>query len=214
VVDADLARAEAAAASGDHVAAWTQLDRVVVELACLSEVVSAPTAARVFTLRAEVRRARGDAGGAGDEDATAAAFSGAPVESGAFVRSVGGGSSGPWLDGRVVPAAGASVVTGPHLFQYTEAGTIRSGWLTVGGPLAVVFPGGLPRPLLDGLSDPARRETAELWLRATVDAPAVYVTSRGGMWLVELTDPARTTELAAPAENATVPPSTKRGKRP
>ncbi len=212
-VDTELARAEAARAAGDLAEAWTLLDLVVVHLGCLTEVASAATASRAFALRAQVRSARGDTEGIAEEEAAAAAFS-AGAGGPATVSTVGAGASGPWLDGRTL-APGGGVAPGLHLLQYAEAGGVRSGWLTVGGPVVVVFPGGLARPVLPGLADPARRPAVESVLRAVVDAPVAYVTADGGMWLVELADPPRTTELTPPASGRPPDaPDAKRKKHP
>lgn len=206
-VAAELARAQAAFDGGDLGESWTRLDLAVVELGCLSEVAAPTTAAQAFSLRAKVRAARGEP--AAEEQAAAAAFSSAPAGT-TPIAVVGAGTVGPWLDGRSLTS---TVVPGLHLLQFPEAGAVRSGWLTVGGPVTIVFPGGVTRPVLDGLGDAARRPVVEAVLRATVDAPAAYV-SAGGLWLVELSEPVRTTELVAPPPApAPLPEPTKRRRR-
>jgi hypothetical protein len=195
-VDADLARAAAAVDRGDA-DAWTQLDRLVVELGCLTQVASPPVGARAFALRAAVRRARGDApADLALEDAVAASFSAPTGE--VPVRFVGGGTSGPWVDGRAA-AAPARFSPGLHLLQYTGAKGVRSGWLTVQGEVTVVFADAITRPALDGLSDPVRQEAALAVVASLVEPPVAYVVSGGGIWHVELTPTPVVTELTPPA---------------
>lgn len=193
-LEADLTRARAAlAAAAPDVDA--QLDRLVVALGCAGRVVPTRVGAAAFRLRADRRAATGQDAAA--ELVTAEGFEVAG-EGPLAVRPVTGASSGPWLDGRPVPAEGCGARPGLHLLQYARGGEVRSGWLTVGGDVRLVFPATLP-PSLGALSDPARRPVAEALVAAIVEGPSAYVAESGGLWLVQLGDPAATTELTPPA---------------
>lgn len=231
--ESELVRAEAAWAQGDEVGALDHLDLAVAALGCLSELVDPTVAARTFLLRGALEARRGEEEAALGELRAALSFqpdlswdSRFPVEgevllaqataaTEAYTVSVlpPGTSSGPWVDGRIVPGdgAGLSVAPGLHLAQHPTPAGIRSAWLVVEGDATIVLPGMYRRPVLALIADPATRAPVERLLAATLPgAPAAYVSWGGGMWLVSLQGEAPLTEelVAVPP-----PPAPTTGKR-
>lgn len=214
-----LARAEAGLREEDDRAALDQLDLAVAELGCLAELADPAVAARIFQLRGVLL-------GQEDEDAgkaelrTALAFSGEltwgvhePRLGPELVQAVAEEprpyvvhvsppqrSSGPWLDGRPVPAEGLDVRRGLHLVQYATPAGIRSGWLVVGGDVRVVLPMAYREPILAALQDPvAQAPVVDLLAAALPDFKAAYVAHAGGLWLVsEVGDKIEVSELIPP----------------
>jgi len=203
-VRAELARAEAALSEGDDVRLVDHLDLAVVKLGCLSEVVDAPAVARVFLLRGGVAAEAGRVDEAKGELATALALhdkviwpAGYPTEGSDLLAAVAATapagqlevepapSSGPWIDGKELPAdAPMAVASGLHLAQHSARTGLESSWLVVGGSAVWTLPEALPPSALDAFADGAFDAVAESMMAAHADQPAAYVAHRGGLWLL------------------------------
>jgi len=221
VVRADLSRAEAAWVKKDTLSTIDHLDLAVTQLGCLSEIVEAAVAVRIFMLRAEL-----ELNGPNPEDAsgelrtavafapdvtwTAASVDGAAIldeeraaEATAVVAVVPpAGGAGPWIDSRAFPQGSTEmrVAPGLHLVQHGSPAGIRSAWLLVGGDAMLVVPGNFRRPILDAIVLPETRHPVEALLATTLPGfTAGYVSYAQGLWLVTLEDGVvATTEIAAP----------------
>lgn len=232
----ELVRATAAwNGSQDEVATQDHLDLAVAHLGCLGELADPQVAAQVFLLRGALEARRGDPEVARNELRTALAFrpdlvwdSRLPLEGETVFAEVQQGGpagrlevvpsglqSGPWVDGRLLPADGVEVGVGLHLAQHASAAGIRSSWLVVGGDARLVLPGSFRRPILEKVADPQARDSVEALLAATLPSfQAAYVAYGGGLWLVsqgpEGLDCLELRALPAPAAEET---GGKRGKK-
>jgi hypothetical protein len=61
---------------------------------------------------------------------------------------------------------------------------LRSAWLTLDEDAALVIPANFRKPVLERLSEPARRLEVERLLLATVGSGPIYVVAGGGLWLI------------------------------
>ena len=235
-VRAELVRAEAALGVDDLMATTDHLDLAVAELGCLSEVVEASVAARVFLLRGALIAESGRPDEARGEIRTSLAFdakinwpSGYPVSGQALVAEEAGNPTrhpvaavpdpglGPWIDGAEVQDS-AELSEGLHLFQYGGPKGIRSAWLVVGGAGSIVVPEKFQAPVLAPFAKADTRADLERLLAGSIDAfEAAYVAHAGGLWLVVAEGAgASTTELVAPPPPPPPPepePTKKRDKK-
>lgn len=216
-VRTDLTRAEIAWAQADTVGTLDHLDLAVARLGCLTEVVDAPVASRVFLLRGALAAVRGDEPAADNEFRTAR-FLDPEVAWRDDLSEVGravfetpqapeilssveilptGNASGPWIDGAEIDA-GIRVPEGLHLAQYSSAMGIRSAWLSVGGDAILVLPGSFRRPVVQRMAEPAQQGQVEALVAATIpDLRAAYVAHEGGLWLITRDgDGTTTTEIS------------------
>jgi hypothetical protein len=220
---AHAVRAEAAWREGDAAGALDQLDLGIAALGCLTERVEPAVAARMFLLRGGLFARNGDAGAAKAELQTAlaldpeAAWSASLPPDGAplldLVRAVAEDapvdvlpavrSAGPWLDGHDPVDGGFSVRPGLHLLQAPSTAGLQTAWLTVEAGATVVLPSGYRGAVLPMLGDAAARPEVERLLQTTLGAPAAYVVSGGGVWLVTFDGDAPVTEqlVAPPVED-------------
>lgn len=197
-------RGEAALQAGDPVGARDQLDLGISGLSCLSERVDAAVAGRLFLVRGALMASQGDTTGAAAELATALSFAptsryeGLPLAGAAVFEEVSAAASravlrvtpageggGAWVDGQSTPSDGAfSLRPGLHLVQIPSTKGLRSAWLTLDEDAALVIPANFRKPVLERLSEPARRLEVERLLLATVGAGPIYVAAGGGLWLI------------------------------
>lgn len=234
-VSAEVARAEAAWVRNDKMGAMDHLDLAVAYAGCLSELVEPGPAAVAFRLRAasametdrkaaigELRTALAfqsqlgwsDTLPEGGPDLLNDARQGDRIE----VKLVPLGTpTGPWIDGQTV-SGNALLSPGLHLLQYSSPAGIRSAWIVVGGPAALVVPGGFRRPVLERVLDEAARPELEMLVAATVqDFFAAYLYHDGGIWLVTPDESGlvATTEITPPSGPPAEPecPPGKAGKK-
>jgi len=231
----DFVRAEAALTAEDELAAADQLDLAVAKLGCLSEVADGPTAAKVFLLRGALAAADGRTDDAKGELRTALSLdpnaswpATYPVEGSHVLAEVLAeearftlfvtpeATSGPWIDGHDV-ADKVSLRPGLHLAQHSARTGLSTAWLVVGGEATWALPDALPTSALDrfvpddGGSDPG--PTAHVLAGAFPDAAAVYVSHRGGLWLVLREGASATVTELTPAEPVVAPPEPDDGKK-
>ncbi len=215
-IRADYARAKAAWVNGDRFRAMDQLDLAVSKIGCLSQVVDPEVAARVFLLRGALNAtddtvdpatSRGELRTAIEfvrdlafddslpEDARpvfdAVRAEVADADSGELAtlsvvpsRTV----SGPWVDGRQVVGS-MDLRPGLHLFQYSSAEGVRSGWLSLGGAAEVVLPGQVRGPVLERMVEAEGHALVGALLDVAVEPlTAAYVLHGGGLWLLSKGD--------------------------
>lgn len=225
-------RAETSWENGSPAEAMDQLDLGIAGLGCLSERVENPVAGRLFLLRGALIARSGDAEGARSEFRTALSLGVAPTWPEGFpaegqplfeevtretssanlsMMPVFTGAS-PIIDGITVNMAEVQKLRpGLHLLQVPSTAGLRSAWLTVDGEATLVIPGNYRRPVLEQMSDAAGRMTVESLLVSTLGGEGVYISNKGGLWLLTAEDGIpHTTTLVAPPPPP--PPSTK--KRP
>lgn len=216
---AHAVRAEAAWRDGDAAAALDQLDLGIAALGCLTERVEPGIAARMFLLRGGLFAMNGDMGAARAELQTALGLDPAATWAGSLppdgaplldeVRAIAADapvgvlpaarSAGPWLDGHAPGDDGFQVRPGLHLLQAPSTAGLQTAWLTVEGGAKVVLPGSYRGAVLPRLGVEAERAEVERLLQTTLGAPAAYVVSGGGVWLVTFEGDAPATEqLVAP----------------
>jgi len=241
----DFVRAEASLTAEDEMATADHLDLAVAKLGCLSEVADGPTAAKVFLLRGALAAAdkrtedaKGELRTALSLDPNASWPPGYPVEGSHVLADVLAdeerfilkvtpeATSGPWIDGRDV-GADVPVRRGLHLAQHSARTGLSTSWLVVGGDATWALPDALPTSALDrflpaddGTTDPG--PAAHVLAGSFPDAAAVYVSHRGGLWLVqrvgagveivELTPPAAPEPEAEP-DDGKKKKKDKKGKR-
>ena len=125
----------------------------------------------------------------------------------------GARSAGPWVDGAAADPAGPLRLTpGLHLLQVASTAGLRSAWLTVEGPAALVIPSAWRGAPLAGLADPAAApELIDLLRAGLPQATVAYAAAGGGLWLVDLAaEGASVTTVVAPPPP---PPPEKSGRR-
>jgi hypothetical protein len=113
----------------------------------------------------------------------------------------GARSAGPWVDGVAAPAAEPLRLTpGLHLLQVASTAGLRSAWLTVEGPSALVIPSAWRGAPLPGLADAAAApELIDLLRAGLPQASLAYATAGGAIWLVDLApDGGSVTTVVAP----------------
>lgn len=200
---AEIVRAEAALRTGDTVAIATHLDLAVARLGCLTEVVDAPVAARAFLLRGGLAAEQGLLDEARDEIRTALALdpdilwppaypvAGTPVLAEVMAETerhtlhvVPQASSGPWINGREIPAGEPLTLRpGLHLAQHSARAGLTSAWLVVRGDATWVLPDALPPAPLDAFADVPSHTLPTVLVATFPEAAGVYVAHRGGLWL-------------------------------
>jgi hypothetical protein len=230
LANAELARAEAAWVKGDAALAMDHLDMAVAMLGCLSELVDARTAAKVFLLRGALQAVDAPDVASG-EVRTALALNpdlewddrypenGLPVlvaqrkvePSIELAPAPAVSAAGPWLDG-VKLAEPREVAEGLHLAQYSGPGGIQSAWLVVASPATLVVPTSYRRPVLETLVDAAAHpEVAALLAAAVPEFEVGYASWNDGLWLVSAEESGLvTTEIAPPTPP---PPPEEPGKK-
>ncbi len=218
-VRTEQVRAAAAWSRGDTLAAMDHLDVAVARLSCLSELVDPEVVAGLFLLRGGLLAHAGEEAAAAQEldsalafDATVAWHDRYPVAGESLLVAARarrsdititvyppGGSSGPWIDGRIVKGE-LAVRSGLHLVQSASTAGIRSAWLVVGSDAALVVPSSYRRTVLSTMTDPAQHTRVAALLQATLPGmSAAYVASGGGLWLITIEGASpHTTELIAP----------------
>lgn len=225
-VRADFARARAAFVDGNRFRAMDHLDLAVARIGCLSEVVDRDVAAQVFLFRGaltatadppDLDTARGELRTAIElvrdlsfpdwlPEGAKPAFEAVHAEVDEADRGElatltvvpANPVSGPWVDGVAVKVT-ADLRPGLHLFQYSSAKGIRSGWLSLGGDAEVVLPEQVRGPVLDTMAQPDGQRLVAAMLDVTVsDLSAAYVTHQGGLWLLSKTGSAIDTQVVDP----------------
>lgn len=198
-----VGRARAALASDDIAGANTQLERAIAWLGCLGEVVDASVGAEVFLLRGALRAWTDDLDAAHYEYVSARAFDPrltwdarlpeagrAPFDEAIALpadtplhRRPRHSVSGPWLDGAVL-TTDHRASPALHLFQYATPEGIRSGWLSMEGPVTVVVPGSYRQSTIEAVGTPEGNDEFGLLLAGAIPSfEAAYVVHQGGVWL-------------------------------
>lgn len=234
-VETELARAQAAFATGNLIATQDHLDLAVADLGCLGELVNPTVGASIFLLRGALEIGLGQTDAARSELRSALAFNRAATwpaswapegvellaeEQAALAAArilvlPTSTTAGPWVDGRQIEAEGRPIGLGLHLAQHPTPAGVRSAWLVVAGESTLVIPGAYRRPILDAMADPFTTwPVAALVQVGLPGQEAAYVTFKGGLWLLawpggELSR----TELAPIPPPPPVEEPTKRGKK-
>jgi hypothetical protein len=205
-IDTEYHRAAGAFAHLDPATTVEAADLAVAKLGCLTEPADPVLVGKLFLLRGVMEAERNREAIAREELRTAWAFAPdqkwddaypptarpwfdeertAPVPFSLTLAPRADAPDGPWLDGRRLADASASVGPGLHLVQYVLGTRTLTTWVVLAGDATVVQPSTYSERALGVLADGARRDELAPLLRASFPAGTVWLASEG--WVVEAT---------------------------